>query len=161
MHAWCAGRLKIVASDTTQPRPSQTFQTRNDFIPNPAPQEPPIATQASTDALSAQPRTATHRGASFNSGASSMATAGAKTQPGPKHHKLAAELADAGLASYNATTHDSPRPAPALRQRNVSAMVRCCVDRVPELVMIMLAYDERSSERYQRMRKVKDSWRFV
>ena len=27
-----------------------------------------------------------------------MATAGAKTQPGPKHHKLAAELADAGLA---------------------------------------------------------------
>ena len=40
-------------------------------------------------------------------------------------------------------------------------MVRCCVDRVPELVMIMLAYDERSSERYQRMRKIKASWRFV
>src|ERR1039458_6724453 len=62
MHAWCAGRLKIVASDTTQPRPSQTFQTRNDFIPNPGPNEPSIATQASTDALPAQLRTATHRG---------------------------------------------------------------------------------------------------
>src|ERR1039458_5678537 len=62
MHAWCAGRSKIVASDTTQPKPSQTFQTRNDFIPNPDPNEPPIATQASTDALPAQPRTALHRG---------------------------------------------------------------------------------------------------
>src|ERR1035437_6125467 len=61
MRAWCAGRLKIVASDTTQPRPSQTFQTRNDFIPNPGPNEPPIATQASTDALPAQLRTATHQ----------------------------------------------------------------------------------------------------
>src|ERR1035441_10683997 len=59
MHTWCVGRLKIVASDTTQPRPSQTFQTRNDFIPNPGPNEPPIAIQASTDALPAQLRTAT------------------------------------------------------------------------------------------------------
>src|ERR1035438_737561 len=76
MRACCAGRLKIVASDATQPRPSQTFQTRNDFIPNPGPNEPPIATQANTDALPAQLRTATHPGASFNSGASSTGATG-------------------------------------------------------------------------------------
>jgi hypothetical protein len=56
MHAWCAGRLKIVASDTTQPRPSQTFQTRNDFIPNSGPDEPQIASRESTDAVAGQHR---------------------------------------------------------------------------------------------------------
>src|ERR1022692_4109519 len=53
---------QVDTCDTTQPRPSQTFQTRNDFIPNPGPNEPLIATQANTDALPAQLRTATHPG---------------------------------------------------------------------------------------------------
>ena len=59
MHARCAGRLKIVASDATQPKPAQIFQTRNDFIPNPGPQEPQIASRESTDAVAGQHRTDT------------------------------------------------------------------------------------------------------
>src|ERR1035437_5597773 len=99
MHAWCVGRLKIVASDTAQPRPSQTFQTRNDFMPNPGPHEPPIAIQASTEGLSAQLRTATHKGrhSTQEQAASLRQTARPGSAKNSKTHQTSRQSAALGL----------------------------------------------------------------
>jgi hypothetical protein len=73
------GEDKTDTSEATQPKPAQVFQTRIEFIPNPGPHQPQIAIRANTYAVSGQHRTDRDTpGASFNSGAGSMAAAGAE-----------------------------------------------------------------------------------